>query len=281
MRVRWGSKLAIVCGLSLFAAPDAGAEPEPDASCPAVGSGNTVVQGTQRVAQTFTAGISGKLTSAQIRVTKNMIDPATGDYQLRLAPLTNGTPTNDVLGTATVPFASVPAGSINLPITGSFNPAPDLTAGTNYALVVTRPPAGANGLRLNSQPPVVGCAGTMFISTSQTDPFTESASGSDLTFTTFVEGSPTVSSVDRAPTVTLGKHPKKKTRRRVAKFKFTADEPGVSFSCRLDRKALRSCVSGVKFRKLKPRKHRFEVIATDSAGNLSPPVVFKWKVLSA
>jgi hypothetical protein len=200
-----------------------------------------------------------------------MIDPATGDYQLRLAPLANGTPTNDVLGTATVAFASVPAGSINLPITGSFNPAPDVTAGTGYALVVTRPPAGPNGLRLNSQPPVVGCAGTMFISTSQTDPFTENASGSDLTFTTFV---------DRPPTVTLTKHPKRKTKRNKAKFKFAADEAGTSFQCQLDKKQASACASPVKFKRLKVGKHRFTATTTDTAGSVSPPVVFKWRVLS-
>jgi hypothetical protein len=249
----------------------AAAESVPDASCPEVSSANTVVPGTQRVAQTFTAGTTGKLTAAQIRVTRNMIDSTSGDYQLRLAPLANGTPTNDVLGTAVVPFASVPPSSINLPITGTFNPAPDVVAGTGYALVVTRPPAGANGLRLESQPPAVGCPGKMFISTSQTDPFTESPSGYDLTFTTFV---------DRPPTATIKKHPKLKSGSDKAKFKFLADETGVAFACQLDRRKAKPCNSPATFKKLKDGKHRFTLSATDTAGSISPPVVFRWKVQS-
>jgi large repetitive protein len=109
----------------------------------------------------------------------------------------------------------------------------------------------------------------VFISTSQTDPFTESPSGNDLTFTTFV---------DRPATATIKKHPKRKGGSDKAKFKFSADETGVTFACQLDRRKAKPCNSPVTFKKLKDGKHRFTLSATDTAGSVSPPAVFKWRV---
>jgi NHL repeat len=82
------------------------------------------------------------------------------------------------------------------------------------------------------------------------------------------------------PNTKLGKHPKKRTRKRRAKFTFISTEPSSSFKCKLDKKPFRPCRSPF-VKKVKPGKHRFKVEAIDTAGNVDPsPAAFKWKVLA-
>ncbi|HEU5253174.1 MAG TPA: calcium-binding protein [Solirubrobacterales bacterium] len=65
--------------------------------------------------------------------------------------------------------------------------------------------------------------------------------------------------------------------RRVA-FRFAADEQGVRFRCKLDRKLFRDCSSPRAYR-VGPGRHAFRVFAVDSAGNADPsPVVFRFGV---
>ncbi len=54
------------------------------------------------------------------------------------------------------------------------------------------------------------------------------------------------------------------------KFRFTADEPGSTFECKIDKKPYRPCTSPRKVKRLDEGKHRFKVIATDAAGNSDP-----------
>ena len=54
---------------------------------------------------------------------------------------------------------------------------------------------------------------------------------------------------------------------RKAKLKFTSSEPGSTFSCKIDRKRLKSCSSPQVYKRLRRGKHKFKVGATDSAGN--------------
>jgi hypothetical protein len=54
------------------------------------------------------------------------------------------------------------------------------------------------------------------------------------------------------------------------KFKFTADEPNVTFECKLDKKPYKPCSSPKKVKRLDDGKHKFKVIATDEAGNSDP-----------
>jgi hypothetical protein len=63
------------------------------------------------------------------------------------------------------------------------------------------------------------------------------------------------------------------------KFTFTSSEPGSTFECRLDKKPFKTCSSPTKL-KVKPGKHRFEVLASDAAGNPDPqPATFKFRVV--
>jgi hypothetical protein len=82
-----------------------------------------------------------------------------------------------------------------------------------------------------------------------------------------------------APETTIDKGPKKKTRKRKAKFRFSSDDPTATFECKLDKKDFEPCTSPKKYKKLKRRKHKFRVRATDAAGNVDQsPDKLKWKV---
>ena len=51
------------------------------------------------------------------------------------------------------------------------------------------------------------------------------------------------------------------------KVKFSADESGVDFECKLDKKKYKSCSSPKKYKNLDDGKHKVKVRATDDAGN--------------
>lgn len=82
-----------------------------------------------------------------------------------------------------------------------------------------------------------------------------------------------------APTVEIAKGPAAKTTKSKAKFKFAASEAGSSFECKLDRKPFAACTSPTKFKHLKTGKHRFQVRATDAAGNTGQAAKQRWKIL--
>jgi hypothetical protein len=82
----------------------------------------------------------------------------------------------------------------------------------------------------------------------------------------------------------LLKHPKRKTRKRSAKFRFAASGPDLDcvqgFQCTLG-KLLQGCASGeITYKKLKRRKrYTFEAAALDAAGNPDgTPATYKFKV---
>jgi hypothetical protein len=83
----------------------------------------------------------------------------------------------------------------------------------------------------------------------------------------------------QAPDTTITKAPKSKTPKTTAKFKFKSTEGGSTFECKLDKGAFQSCTSPQTYKKLKPGKHKFQVKATDAAGNADPtPAKAKFKV---
>jgi sugar lactone lactonase YvrE len=82
------------------------------------------------------------------------------------------------------------------------------------------------------------------------------------------------------PETTIEKGPKKKSTKRKAKFSFSSSEPGSTFECALDKKSFAPCSSPTKVKKLKPKKHKFQVRAIDAAGNPDlTAAVKKFKVL--
>jgi hypothetical protein len=80
------------------------------------------------------------------------------------------------------------------------------------------------------------------------------------------------------PETTITKHPKDKTKKKKAKFKFTSNEPGSTFECSLDGAQFAPCSSPDTL-KVKKGKHSFEVKAHDAAGNVDgSPASDNWKV---
>jgi hypothetical protein len=79
------------------------------------------------------------------------------------------------------------------------------------------------------------------------------------------------------PKARITKGPRK-TRKRRVKFRFTSNEAGSRFQCRLDRKPFRGCRSPKAF-KVKPGKHTFKVRAIDAVGNVGSPVKRRFRVL--
>ncbi len=90
----------------------------------------------------------------------------------------------------------------------------------------------------------------------------------------------------KAPQTTIDEAPKAKSTKRKVSFEFSADEQA-SFQCKLEGKKVASgldelapCGSPKKYKKLKPGKYKFSVLATDSAGNVDPtPATAKFKVV--
>jgi hypothetical protein len=56
-----------------------------------------------------------------------------------------------------------------------------------------------------------------------------------------------------------------------ATFKFTSDQPGSTFLCKLDGMPFRACRSPKTYRHLRPGRHRFQVEAVSSGGTDSSP----------
>jgi Ca2+-binding RTX toxin-like protein len=81
------------------------------------------------------------------------------------------------------------------------------------------------------------------------------------------------------PETSIGSHPKPKTKKRTATFTFTSSEAGSTFLCSYDGKPYVPCSGSFTTPKLSRGKHRFDVIATDSAGNRDQSAAtFSWKI---
>jgi hypothetical protein len=151
----------------------------PDAACIVASNGTSGGSEDERLAQTFTALASGPLVRADLGIEKQL--GTTGIYALRLSPVDgSGVPTNQVLAETVVADSRVPDG----PSTVSFsfaNPA-ILAAGTEYALVLTRP--GAFDARWQVMD--TGCGDRIFFSFDQIQEFFPTGEGFDFIFTAFV-----------------------------------------------------------------------------------------------
>ena len=80
------------------------------------------------------------------------------------------------------------------------------------------------------------------------------------------------------PETAIAKHPKKSSSSRRAKFRFSADEPGSTFECRLDKRPFKPCLSPFK-RTVALGRHNFRVRSTDAGGNRdSTAAKFVWTV---
>lgn len=83
-----------------------------------------------------------------------------------------------------------------------------------------------------------------------------------------------------APHTFILRGPPRTSPARTAKFRFTSDEPGSSFECKLDHRPKRPCGSPMTLRRLGLGKHVFRVWAVDVSGNEDEsPVKYKFRVV--
>jgi hypothetical protein len=133
-----------------------------DANCPGPPNDGTTLEADERFAQTFTALHTGTVVRADVALNKGASD---APFTLQILDTNaSGVPVNGVLGSATVPGASVPAGDTTL--SGTFSSPASVVAGHLYALVVTRP-AEWDITDRNGNP----CPGEEISSPDQTSPF--------------------------------------------------------------------------------------------------------------
>jgi hypothetical protein len=85
-----------------------------------------------------------------------------------------------------------------------------------------------------------------------------------------------------APNTTIGSHPKpriKTSQKKVkVKFTFSADAPGATFKCKLDKGSFAPCASPKTY-KVKLGKHKFSVEAIGAGGTDPTPASFSFKVV--
>ena len=81
------------------------------------------------------------------------------------------------------------------------------------------------------------------------------------------------------PATTITKHPRKRTAKRNATFRFVSDPvEGATFECKLDTKPYKSCESPYE-KQVNPGRHRYRVRATVDAITEPTPAKFNWRVL--
>ena len=149
-----------------------------DADCSDGGSVNNSGVDDLRIAQTFTALGTGKLTKAEVVVDKP--DGSGGDFVMEIREADAQGPKDAVLATTTIPASAVPDAKTTL--TGTFSEAATVVAGRQYALVVRLPAKGTSfAIRTNNP-----CPGNFSFDTDGSAPFTSGAS-LDLVFATYLD----------------------------------------------------------------------------------------------
>ena len=233
-RLRWRAPtvLALAAAAALMAAAPAAAEVQ-DASCTGASTAASG-PGNLRYAQTFTAQNSGALTRATVEITRQA--GSNGDYIVQIVPV-NGSavPQNTVLASVTIADATVPTG--NFTLNAVFATPPEVVAGQQYAVLVTRP--GSTDLRVRVRNPDA-CPGQLFLSADQDDPFNLFLGGGyDMLFAAFVEP-PAAPSDTTAPDTTITGGPKSKEKKGKATFSFSSNEAGADLRVLARRGPLRT-----------------------------------------
>lgn len=80
------------------------------------------------------------------------------------------------------------------------------------------------------------------------------------------------------PETIINKGPRKQTRKRKAKFKFSSPDAVTGFECSLDGKRFKPCSSPRTYKRLRAKKHTFEVRAVAGGTTDPTPATYKWKI---
>lgn len=186
--VAGGLVAALTAAAALGWSPVAGAVGTVDQQQTSTEGGATPVSPTEALAQTFTAGRSGRLDRVDLFLGDPGSDPATPltvELRTTAAAAPNG-PAGDVLASTTVPGSAVPANTSAAFVGVTFATAPQVTAGQRYAIV-----AHTSGMALyfwfrGGADPYPN--GALFGASSPSGPWT--AFPTDAAFRTYVESAP-------------------------------------------------------------------------------------------
>jgi hypothetical protein len=150
--------------------PSAGAAEQQTGVCYPPSNAIPSGPGNGRLAETFVASTTGKLSRVQLDLCK--LANTTGDYLVHLLAVdANGKPTNKALAKAKIFDSDVAVGT-SVTVSAHFRPSKTVTlkAGKRYAVSVSRP--GPNGIMANGA--VNGCVDDrLFRSDTQKDHFVE------------------------------------------------------------------------------------------------------------
>jgi hypothetical protein len=137
----------VAAGVLITAAP-AAAAPVTDASCVTPFGFNIAPSpGSLKAAEVFTAQHTGKLITGQFGL-KNPAASTAGDWLFEVAATSGGAP-GQILASQTVPDTLPPTGpGVTTPVIGTFANPPSVTAGTAYALLISRP--ASNNYEVNA-----------------------------------------------------------------------------------------------------------------------------------
>ena len=153
-----------------------------DANCPGPTSSG---QNASAEAQNFTAMHTGTLVRGEMFVAKT----AGADFQMYIMNTGPSGPTGDPLGTANIPdssVANIPSPgptSPSAPVDGTFSPGVNVTAGQQYAIVVTRGGSSFTAKDAHADPP---CPGDEFLKNSLSSPWSLQPQAYDLPFSTYL-----------------------------------------------------------------------------------------------
>jgi hypothetical protein len=153
-----------------------------DAHCD-LGPGASAVLGNKKYAESFTAGHTGGLTRGFVETYNTMNKGSAYTVEIWNADLF-GIPTGTAPLASTAVFNPAAGYAFEYPV---FSSPARVTAGSNYAVVVTVEEAPYNGVAVS---PGNICAGTFSLNQNGTGAFTADSSSRDLTFAVFIDATP-------------------------------------------------------------------------------------------
>ncbi len=195
---------------------------------------------------------------------------STGGAQVRLAVLRATGAPNQFATIAASAAATLKSGSLNSFATSLSPQAGDvlgllIVSGTHTCVRTNTGSDDDRGAREVGTVFDVGTIGTY------TDP---SAPGRRLNLAATLEADADGDGIgDEPPQTKITKGAPKKTDKSKVKFKFSSDDPGANFECKLDKKPYKACTSPKTVKRLDEGKHKFAVRAVDADGHrdASPP----------
>jgi hypothetical protein len=240
---------------------------------------------------------TGNLTGAPLFGDASSMDfrLKSGSAAIGAGAIDASTGTTDLIGVAHTEGGSIDAGALEFDETDPA--APSITSPSNGSTLTGAPiasgtsePGSSVSLKLDGVQNALTVAGaetgTWSIAlsgvavgqhtlTATAEDFAGNASTpTSVTFTLVLPPAPVTDSTP--PIVKFGKKPKSVVKPGKIKITFSANEPGTTFKCRLDAGKFKPCRSPYK-KTVKNGKHKFQVIATDPAGNSSKPAQLKFR----